>query len=107
MNTITNMDKLYYQKDIMLHVFDYMYGSANPTDLAKLIRFDEEKRQVMEKIERLHQEIMGEWREDGRIHFKNIEKRQERYFKALKYEYYKLNLVNERVSEVLAKKNIL
>jgi hypothetical protein len=100
------MEKLYYQKDIMLHVFDYMYGSTNPVDLSKLIRFDEEKRQVMEKIERLHQEIMGEWREEGRLHFQNIEKRQERYFKALKYEYYKLNLINRKVNEVLAKKNI-
>jgi hypothetical protein len=85
----------------MLQVFDYMYGSTNVMDLSKLIRLDEEKRQVVEKIERLHEEIMGEWREEGKLNFQNIEKRQERYFKALKYEYYKLNLINMKVNEVL------
>lgn len=95
------MERLYHHKDIMLQVFDYMYGSTNVMDLSKLIRLDEEKRQVVEKIERLHEEIMGEWREEGKLNFQNIEKRQERYFKALKYEYYKLNLINMKVNEVL------
>jgi hypothetical protein len=97
-----NMDKIIYKKDIMLRVFEYVYGTICIKDIYSLIGLEEEKKGVVEKIEFLNKEMLDTMVEN-KIDNMKIVNLQNMYFTSLRYNFHRLVINNKLKKQIMDK----
>jgi len=88
------MDKIIHNKDIMLKVFEYIYGTICVQDIYSLIGLEEEKKIVVERIEFLHKEMLDMMVENNFNNMK-IVNLHNTYFASLRYNFHRLIINNK------------
>ena len=97
-----NMDKIIYKKDIMLKVFDYIYGTTCVQDIYSLIGLEEEKKTVVERIELLHKEML-DITVENKFDNMRIVNLHNTYFSSLRYNFRRLIINNKLKKQTMDK----
>jgi hypothetical protein len=97
-----NMDNIIYKKDIMLKVFEYIYGTTCVKDIYSLIGLEEEKKGVVEKIEFLHKEMLDIMVEN-KVNNMKIVNLHYTYFASLRYNFHRLVINNKLKKQIMDK----
>jgi hypothetical protein len=100
-----DMDKIIHKKDIMIRVFEYIYGTICVKDIYSLIGLEEQKKCVIEKIEFLHKKLNTEMMDsiENNISYSKIVALQNTYYNSLKYNYHRLVINNKLKKEIIDK----